>query len=756
VVLPVTDVTDDDTTVVLPATDGGTGIDGNGTRLDGSDRTDANRGDGDSVEASGTDTTHDDTTADGTARIDTTGDETARIDTTRADGAHLDGVDGATGASAARPARSEPGQGEAVAGRVDASPTRGRERSGSGLRRLALTAVAVVVGLYLLLTAAWAVDAAAHRDRAMRGVQIGELDVGGDDRQELTEAIASLTDRLADQELQVTVGSTSVSTDPVTLGTIPETDLLVDQALEARRGGFLPLRPVSWLTGLFSQHTIPPRYTVDPATARQGVAAEVQPALEEPVEPGLEFDGEALALVPGSNGVTVDPQGVIDGLPAIVEGGAPFRIDLPEETAEPDLDESELGDLVDELNESTAVPIAVQVLDKRVEISPNAQRSWIRLDVEDGDLDWVVDEESALADLRPLFPALGSEDQQARFEVVGGEPIIIPASETVVCCAEGTGAILAQTIADSVPLPALPTDEEEDEGEDATEPDLRVAELDPKITGFDEGVAELESLGIIEQISTFTTNHACCQNRVANIQRFADLTQGLIIRPGEELSLNGYVGRRTIEKGFVADGAIAQGNFEQQVGGGISQYATTFFNAAFFAGVEFLEYQSHSIYISRYPRGREATISWPKPDLKILNNTPYGILVWNEYTPTSITVSFYSTKHLEVEALPLLRASDRQCRIDITPRVIRDLDGEVVSEDRVRAIYRPGEGLDCNGDSTVPEEAAARVDPTPPPAAAPRPQPDPAPEPTPEPAPAPDPQPDPGAGEPGGEVLPTD
>ena len=232
---------------------------------------------------------------------------------------------------------------------------------------------------------------------------------------------------------------------------------------------------------------------------------------------------------------------------------------------------------------------------------------------------------------------------------------------------------------------------------------------------------------------------------MTNIQRFADLMQGVIIRPGETFSLNEHVGRRTTDNGFVADGAIVQGNFEPQVGGGISQYATTFFNASFFAGLEFVEYQSHSIYISRYPRGREATISWRRPDLKVRNTTDYGILVWNEYTPTSITVSFYSTKHLEVEALPLKRSSDRQCRIDITPRLITYGDGST-TEDSVFALYRPGEGLDCNGNSTTPEED----EPAPPP-----PQPDPEPEPPDDPPAGeqtdPDP-PDQGGG--GGEVLP--
>ncbi|MEM9565236.1 MAG: VanW family protein, partial [Actinomycetota bacterium] len=632
----------------------------------------------------------------------------------------------------------------AVAGVEPVSPPVAPRRTG---RRLVLASVGTAVVLYLLLAAAWAVDSATHRDRAMRGVHLDDIDVGGEDRDGMDDAIATLTERLADTELEVSVGSTTVSTDPVTLGAAPDGDSMIDEALEARRGGFLPVRPLTWAAGLFSRHTVPARYLVEPVTARRGVDAVIDPALDEPVEPGLEFDGRSMVLVPGSSGVAVDAEAVIDALPATIEDGEPFRLEVEELEAAPTFSDDDLSSLADELNEATAEPINVRVLDQLVALSPNSQRSWIRLDTSDGEAAWTIDEEAALDELQPLFPALGSEDQQARFEVVDGEPIIIPAAETVVCCEEGAGEALAETIAAPIPVPADDADEDEPDATDGeeTEPTLRLAQLRPKVTGFDEGVAELETLGIDELVSTFTTEHACCENRVKNIQRFADLTQGTIIRPGEEFSLNGAVGRRTRDNGFFAAGAIAQGNFEDQVGGGISQYATTFFNAAFFAGIEFLEYQSHSIYISRYPRGREATISWPRPDLKVLNNTPYGILVWNEYTPTSITVSFYSTEHLEVEALDRRRSSDRQCRIDITPRQITFPDG-TVEEDTVRAIYRPGEGLDCNGNSTRPEEDE------PPPTPEPEPEPEP-------PPPDPEPDPDPDPGDDGGDdddVLPPD
>ena len=412
-----------------------------------------------------------------------------------------------------------------------AETSTGTSRSG---RRVALILVGAVVGLYLLVAAAWAVDAASHRDRAMRGVHIDDIDVGGDDREELGDAIATLTDRLSDEDLVVSVGSTSITTDPVALGTIPESDAIIDEALAARRGGFLPLRPLTWAAGLFSRHTIAATYAVDPVVTRRGVAEVVAPELEAPTEPTMTFNGRELGLVAGASGVTVDAETVIDELPATIAAGPPYQLEVPDLDAPPELSDESVEDLAAELNEQTSEPITVRVLDKEVTVSPNSQRSWIVFDGSDGEAAWTIDEAAALDELQPLFPVLGSEDQQARFEVIDEEPIIIPAAETVVCCAEGAAEVLAETIAAPFPV-TQDTDEEGEEDpageEEEAEPELRLAELEPEITGFDEGVAELETLGIVELVSTFTTEHACCENRVKNIQRFADLTQGAIIRP---------------------------------------------------------------------------------------------------------------------------------------------------------------------------------------------------------------------------------
>jgi vancomycin resistance protein YoaR len=181
--------------------------------------------------------------------------------------------------------------------------------------------------------------------------------------------------------------------------------------------------------------------------------------------------------------------------------------------------------------------------------------------------------------------------------------------------------------------------------------DDREARLEGERVEPDLTTAEAKELRITEQVATFTTYHACCEPRVTNIHRMADLLDGTVVLPGEILSVNQVVGERTEENGFVKAPAINGGKFVEEVGGGISQFATTMFNAIFFGGYDFLEYKAHSYYFDRYPVGREATVSWRSPDLRFVNDSDAGIFIDASYTDTSITVTFYGGTKTEVEAV---------------------------------------------------------------------------------------------------------
>jgi vancomycin resistance protein YoaR len=149
------------------------------------------------------------------------------------------------------------------------------------------------------------------------------------------------------------------------------------------------------------------------------------------------------------------------------------------------------------------------------------------------------------------------------------------------------------------------------------------------------------ALGIVEQVASYTTEYPSGQARVENIHRGADLLNNTIVEPGQIFSLNETIGPRTAERGFVTAPVFADGEFFDDFGGGVSQLATTTYNAGFFGGYKDVTHQPHTIYIDRYPAGREATVNYGAIDLQFENDTTHGVLIRTYYSDTSITVTLY-------------------------------------------------------------------------------------------------------------------
>ena len=148
-------------------------------------------------------------------------------------------------------------------------------------------------------------------------------------------------------------------------------------------------------------------------------------------------------------------------------------------------------------------------------------------------------------------------------------------------------------------------------------------------------------MGIERRLSTYSTLNAGTPDRVNNLRRAIELLDGALVSPGGTFSFNERVGARTLERGFRPAPVIIADEYEEEVGGGVSQVATTVFNAAWEAGVKILERNPHSLYISRYQLGRDATVNYPDLDLRFRNDTEKWILVATSWNDSSITVSLY-------------------------------------------------------------------------------------------------------------------
>jgi vancomycin resistance protein YoaR len=565
-------------------------------------------------------------------------------------------------------------------------------------RRWFLPVALVPVVLLVVLVIAWAVDTSSGG--VARNVHLDGEDIGDQSETELATTVEAVAARWAEAPVEVVAlpaedepapaeGAEPTSTEPRTyrttaaeLGLMLDEDRTVERALEVGDDAFVLLRPFDWAASFLREREAPLVFRVsEDQVATSVVALEAEDRVPA-TEPTVELVDGVFRLVPGAPGTGIDTAEVAAALPAAAmasaEGDGPIRVEVRRRAIPPVGSDADAEAAAAGAEALVAEPVEVQTSAGNRTVPSDLLRTWVTLaTAPDGTVAVDLDPTRTNEGLRELFDDIADGPVDAHFTVEGGRPVIVPERTGKVCCGDDSASRIMTSLRDG----------------------SRVATLDLTDAAPTFTAAEAEKLGIVEEVgspSEFgpTTMHACCESRVQNIHRIADLIRGVVIKPGETFSVNAHVGRRTTGKGFTTGGAIIDGRVGTGIGGGISQFATTFFNAALFAGLDFGEYQSHSLYISRYPRGREATLSYPHPDLQVKNTTPYGVLVWPTYTDTSITVHLYSTKHVQVSVGEPSSSPAGNCTRWTTPRTRTYPDGRVVS-DSVFARYRPAEGVNC-------------------------------------------------------------
>ncbi len=235
-----------------------------------------------------------------------------------------------------------------------------------------------------------------------------------------------------------------------------------------------------------------------------------------------------------------------------------------------------------------------------------------------------IDEAALISKAKPLFAGVELAPQDADFTLNDkGNVELVPSKV-------GRGINTKQLVGAVKAALGKPT---------LREVPVRLTTIEPKLS-----TSAASQLGIKDMLSTFTTPFNAGEPRVTNIRNIASMLQSTVIPPGKRFSVNETVGPRTLEKGFVQAPVIYDGEFSKDIGGGVSQFATTLFNAAFFAGVPIKEHKPHSKFISRYPIGREATLSYPHPDLAFVNDYAHPLFLKTAVADSSVTVWLLGTK----------------------------------------------------------------------------------------------------------------
>ena len=233
------------------------------------------------------------------------------------------------------------------------------------------------------------------------------------------------------------------------------------------------------------------------------------------------------------------------------------------------------------------------------------------------------------------------------------------------------------------------------------------------------------TVGNIVRIGTWTTYYfpGVSNGFGANITIPAQALDGKVIAPGATFDFWRDIGPVTLERGYRYGGAIINGKSEPTgaFAGGICSASTTMFNAALRAGLQMGERWNHYYYISRYPVGLDATVFadggsvW---SMSYTNDTPYpiiirsftgyGIVTFSLYSvPNGRTVSFSTpiitnqiAAHDVVQYTTSLPAGV-QSRVEgiyngfdaQVTRYVRDAAGKLIHVDTFYSHYHPVNGL---------------------------------------------------------------
>lgn len=568
----------------------------------------------------------------------------------------------------------------------------------------------VLAGVILLGGVVAGTDIALSLGRIHPGVRIGEVPVGRMTVADATSAVAAHVARASEEpvSIQVEDATWTIAADDVALSV--DATGLAGQAFEVGRGTFG--EAVSQRArAIFGGMEVPLELDyADEALAGALDAIEAE-TTQPPIDAAVHVDGTQVTRTEPSDGLGIDREEAARAI--IAAFVAEHRtVTLQLVSLAPEIDTAATEDAYQAALAMVSAPVSLYYEDKRWEVPAATIGEWVgfrRAETTSTPvLEAYIVSEEVSATILPMVAEVGRPAKDATFKASSGQVTIVPSEDGLAVDGESLTTRLETVLVRSSD---------------------RTAELTMRRVSPARTTEDAQAMGIKERIATFTTEYSPSNApRVNNIHVLSDALNGTLIAPGEVFSFNGTIGQRTAAKGYQEASAIVGGKLVPQLGGGICQVGTTIFNTVFFSGLPVVERRNHSQYISSYPKGRDATVSWGGPDFKFKNDTDHWILVATSYSNSSVTISLYGTDPgyevtyktgdwTEVIAPPVREVKDATLpagtkvieergvsgRTIVVTRTVTK-GGSVVRTDTFKSVYRPVEEVVRVGTKPVPSE----------------------------------------------------
>ncbi|MGL5809731.1 MAG: VanW family protein [Nocardioides sp.] len=571
------------------------------------------------------------------------------------------------------PARAEP---------EPAKPSRRRRKAG----------LLAIAGLLLLVAGAYAALYALAVDRLPRGTTISGVEVGGKAPAEAERALRAGLGTRATEPFDIAIERQSQEIDPATAG------LAIDYRASIRAIPPTTASPTSlwrhYTGGADSKAVI----TVD-RPKLTAVLDDLSAKVASPATEGaVKFKGNDYQVTTPKDGRELDKEVAAQAVrQGYLDPDADIDLDLKD--APPDVNKADVDNAVKTFAAPALTgPVTLRFGEKSLVLRRAQFLPLLSLTAKDGVLKPTARADELATYARKKIGKPGAP-VDATVRLVGGRPKVIKAKAGVRYSAASMEAALVQAAAST---------------------DNRVVDVKATEQEAAFSTEDAQKLGVRRKVASFTTYYPYAPYRNVNIPRAASLINNTLVKPGETFSLNATVGERTVANGFTKGFIIKDGIFSEDLGGGVSQIATTTYNAAYFAGLADVEHYPHSFFIDRYPPGREATVAWGSKDLKFKNTTKYGVLVQagvTKATPSSsgvVVVSIWSTKVWDVTTSASARYNltspgertikEEDCvpnggsggfQIDVTRYWRKPGQSKIVKKETDRTTYVPADKVIC-------------------------------------------------------------
>jgi vancomycin resistance protein YoaR len=486
------------------------------------------------------------------------------------------------------------------------------------------TKVTVIVAIFV--GGVLASMAAGQSDVVLKGVVVGGIPVSGLSAEELVELLQPPASAIEGRQITLVAGERSWAMTPAAAGIAVDLPATVGRALKAGREN-----PVRWIRrtlvgGRVHLGWVP---AIDRRTLERRVERLAADVRTDAANGAIKFQGPRVVVTPPTEGVTLLEDRAADVLvEAAMRPAQEDRLALPVKIVKPTIDGGEVEAVRAQAQALLSAPVEFRFRDQTATLPPDRVAAALEVEVKvagrgDQELALGMDPEELRRQLVAVAPTLEIPAKEAAFSVEKEKVTLVASRDGWTA---DTASAVDQILAFSRGGPRGPIL-------------LSERPLAPSLTTEAAG-----QLGISQRISSYrTTFDPTNAPRVGNIGRMAAAIDGKVVKPGETFSLNDATGPRTPANGYQEASVIVDGELVPGIGGGVCQVGTTLFNAVAEAGLEILTRSNHSLYISHYPIGRDATVDYGRLDLKFRNDTPYGLLLRALVDTKALTVSVYSS-----------------------------------------------------------------------------------------------------------------